>query len=268
MKKIVTGALCTCFLTAVSAQTTILSEDFESGIPSTWAIVINDTSTVDTTVAEFAPGWITLEDPDNDQNMIAGATSFFTVPARADRWLILPKLTLGAYGNFISWSARSHDPSFLDGYYVLASATDSLTASFTDTIGTHGMWDPFWTNHEIDLSAEGYNNQQIYIAFVLRSYDQFKLYLDSVNVRKDDPLSVNEASMINVELYPNPAAESFTVKGDKVEAVRIYSMNGQLILEQKTTSGQPVSVAQLQVGAYIVETITAAGIARKRLIKK
>jgi hypothetical protein len=269
MKKLVFGVICTCFLTTVSAQTTILSEDFQSGsIPGTWTIVINDTSTVDSTVIAFEDGWIATPDPDSVENIVAGATSFFTVPAQADRWLITPSLALGAYGNFLQWMARSHDPSFQDDYYILVSTTDSLPESFTDTIGIIEWENAEWASREVNLSEEGYDNQTIYVAFVLRSYDAFKLYLDNIIVRKEDPLSVNELTETKIELYPNPASENVTIKGTSVESVRILSMSGQLVHEQKAADGEKINVSMLQAGTYLVEVTTAEGIGRSKLLKR
>jgi hypothetical protein len=267
-KTVLCGVLSTCFLTAASAQTTILSEDFEQGIPGSWTIVINDTNTVDSSVVEFAPGWITLPDPDNPEDTVAGATSFFEEPAEADRWLISPAFTVGAYGNFLKWEARSHDPSWQDGYYVFVSTSDTQLSSFTDTIATIGFEQSEWMEWEVNLSDKGYNNQTIHIAFVLRSYDAYKLYLDDIHVRMEDPVGIEEmAAQPNIQLYPNPATDFVVVKGDQVGNVTIYTMNGKRVLHQQIVSGQQISVAHLQPGTYIVETQTANGIARKKLVK-
>ena len=170
MKKIlICGVLSTCFLATVTAQTVVLDEDFQQGIPGGWTIVVNDTNTLDPSVIEFAPGWISLADPDNTTDTVAGASSFFTEPAEADRWLITPALTMGAYGNYVQWNARSHDPSYPDGYYVMVSTTDTQISSFTDTVDTLGFENPDWTTRLVNLSDEGYTNQTIYIGFRLRS---------------------------------------------------------------------------------------------------
>src|SRR3989338_1789757 len=76
MKKIlICGVLSTCFLATVTAQTVVLDEDFQQGIPGGWTIVVNDTNTLDPSVIEFAPGWISLADPDNTTDTVAGANS-------------------------------------------------------------------------------------------------------------------------------------------------------------------------------------------------
>lgn len=270
MKKIVLCAVVsTCFLTFVSAQITVLSEDFEQGIPASWTIVINDTNTVDTSVAEFAPGWIAVAEPADTANIVAGATSYFRYPAEADRWLILPAFTVGGYGNFIKWQARSQDPSYQDGYYVMVSTTDDQLASFTDTIATLGFENPDWTDREVNLSDKGYSNQTIHVAFRLRSYDAYKLYVDNIHARIDDPLGINElAAEPTIQLYPNPATDALTIKGEQVESVRILNMNGQLIQEQQLISGGTINVSRLEAGTYFVEVKTAKGTGHSKFMKR
>lgn len=269
MKKLViTGVLSTCFLTAASAQTIVFNEDFQQGIPGSWTIIVNDTSTVDSSVIEFAPGWIALADPENTTDTVAGATSFFTEPAEADRWLITPAFTVGAYGNFIKWQARSHDPSYLDGYYVMVSTTDNQIASFTDTIATLGNENAEWTEREVDLVAKGFANQTIRVAFVLRSYDAFKLYIDDVEVRIDDPVGLEEQTAVDFALYPNPATEIITIKCEDAISIRIFQMDGQLVGEQSLLATQQVDIANLVAGTYLVEVVTSNGIGRSRMVKK
>ena len=101
------------------AQTTIISEDFQSGIPVSFSIVDNDGLTPNSAVAEYTSAWISIADPEDNMNMVAGSTSFFEPVGEADRWLITPLLVLGNYGNSISWDAKSHDASFPDDYLVL-----------------------------------------------------------------------------------------------------------------------------------------------------
>jgi hypothetical protein len=84
----------------------------------------------------------------------------------------------------------------------------------------------------------------------------------------EDPVGIDElAAQPNVTLYPNPATDFVIVDGELVERVTIYTMNGRRVLHQQTASGQHISVAHLQPGTYIVETQTANGIARKKLVK-
>lgn len=273
---LIAGIICTSAFTT-TAQTIILDEDFQgASIPANWTVVISDTFHVDTDVntdnvntnLDFDNGWITLADPDNVTDTIAGASSFFTTPGQADRWLITPPVTLGAFGNFLTWNARSHDPSYQDGYYVMVSTTDNQVASFTDTIVAIGFEDSEWQNRSISLSDEGYDNQTIYLGFRLRSYDKFKLYIDDVQVRKDDPVAITEQSNDQLVLYPNPTNDFIRIQGEGLISMRILSVNGQVVLNTTLNGAAPVSVAHLPSGVYVVAVSTQSGIAYKRMVKK
>lgn len=86
MKHLLTSIVFAAGLIGTSqAQTTILSETFNSGIPNNWTVVIDDTSTVDSLVIAFEDGWVTLVDPVDSTDTIVGSTSFFTEPAEASR---------------------------------------------------------------------------------------------------------------------------------------------------------------------------------------
>lgn len=269
MKQLI-ASLLLCSLPAFSltAQTTIFEQDFQDGIPgATWSIVVNDTNTVHPSVAEFAPGWIALQDPDNENDTVAGATSYFETPGRADRWLITPSILLGAYGNIVKWEGRSHDPSHPDGYYVLISTTDTQLSSFTDTLTTVLAEPEFWTTHEVNLSDSGYNAQSVFIAFVLRTYDAFKLYLDDISLRVEDPVGLWEQSKSAAIVYPNPAIDRIYVKDFSLKSVRIFTIAGQLISVPEIENNT-FTVSELLSGSYIVELTDVNGIvARQRFIK-
>ena len=164
------------------SQNILLSTDFQQGIPSAYSIVNSDNFTPDASMTDFLGqnAWIVLPDPENPSDTVAAATSFFETADSADRWLITPPLALASFGNFLSWNAKSHDPSFPDDYLVLVSTTDNQLASFTDTIGNIEQENFEWTNREVNLSTSGYNDSTIYVAFVLRTFDGFKLCIESL----------------------------------------------------------------------------------------
>lgn len=269
MKHLLTSVvLAAGFFGTSQAQTSILSETFNSGIPNNWTVVIDDTSTVDPSVIAFEDGWVTLVDPVDSTDTIVGSTSFFTVSARANRWLITPPLALGAYGNILKWQGRVHDPSYADGYKVLISTTDNQLASFTDTLRLIAEESETWLEREINLSDSGYVSQTIYIAFVNNSFDKFKLYLDDFSVRIEDPLSVVEAAALEWGIYPNPSTEFITIQTvTPLENIEVYAINGQ---QQKVevTNDKQLNVRNLEKGVYLLTVSTASGTYTKRFIKK
>lgn len=246
--KLILSAAILSFSFALPAQTEVYNEDFQGGIPVSYTIVDNDGLTPAIAVSEFTSAWITKADPDNTNDTVAASTSFFDPTGQADRWLITPAITLGAYGNILYWEARSHDPSYPDGYDVYISTTDTQLASFTDTLfkttGELAEWNP----HAVNLSEEGYNSATVHLAFVNRSNDRFKLYIDDIRVEIEDPLSVENIKTVEPKIYPNPATDQFTVN-IKLKSVVILDLAGQEVLR---TTNQTIMTSALSNGSYLV----------------
>ncbi len=164
----------------------------------------------------------------------------------------------------LSWNAKSHDPSFPDDYLVLVSTTYNQLASFTDTIGNIEQENFEWTNHEVNLSTSGYNDSTIYVAFVLRTFDGFKLYLNDIEVRSEDP-GINETVALDLVVYPNPTSGSVHVSTDAIlEKIQVFSVNGQLL---KTEFQSEISLAELNTGSYLLQITTSKGITSRRVAK-
>lgn len=239
--------LISCF--SSKAQTVVFFEDFQGGIPANFTLIDNDGNTPALAVAEFTSAWIALADPENLSDTVAASTSFFTPQDTASRWLISPPIPLGSFGNYFSWEARSHDPSFPDDYLVLVSTTDNLLSSFTDTIGFVIEENFEWASREVDLSEEGYDNQTIYIAFVQKTYDGFKLYLNDLEARKEDVTKLTSPKPLTaLNCYPNPSKDNVNFSSNQViEAITIYSGTGQFMLNSNQTA---IDIRQFNPGIY------------------
>ena len=239
------------------AQTTLLSEDFQNGFPSTWTRVDVDMQTPDPDVAEYNEAWIIKENPDSAGDSVISSTSYYSPAGTANKWLITPAINLGAFGNFLTWEGSSHDPSFPDGYYVLVSTTDSLVSSFTDTLEIVSAENEEWTFREVNLSDSGFNNQTIYIAFVNRTNDGFKLYLDNIEVRVDDPLTVHSNSLASFKVVPNPVSTELQIHTVKqIKEVLITDLNGRILIRN---NNKLIAVNELRSGNYIVNIVFKDG---------
>ena len=256
------------FLASFSSfsQTIIFSENFQNGRPSTFTIIDNDGNTPASAVAEFTSAWISKTDPNNTIDTVAASTSFFSPEDTASRWLITPSITLGGFGNYFSWEARSHDPSFPDDYLVLLSTTDNLITSFTDTIGFVVEENFEWTFREVDLSEQGYNNQSIYIAFVNKTYDGFKLYLDDFEARKEDVTGINVNVTNAVTVYPNPSNDKITISSTyPIEKIVICNASGSMLFQ---TDQLTIDISQLPVGFYYARVYSANASSTVKFIKQ
>lgn len=252
MNKITTAFASLLIGTATcTAQTQVLNEDFQGGMPATWTIQVNDGFTLSPTVSEFSPGWIAIADPDNTSDTVAASSSYFTTSGAANRWLISPPIALGSFGNYIKWRSKSYDPSYPDSYRVFVSTTDNQLSSFTDTLGIVQFELDEWTDYEVNLSEEGFDGQTIYVAFVLVTNGGFKLFIDDVNVRKDDPLAVNELETEHITVYPNPTADQVFFSSNSIAEVKLLDFSGKLLHTQHDST--PLSLQNYTAGMYFIQ---------------
>ncbi|PWL27052.1 MAG: hypothetical protein DCO96_11980 [Fluviicola sp. XM-24bin1] len=252
-------------LTYSQAQTLVYEEDFDNGIPASYTLVDNDGFTPNQATAEFADAWIALPDPLDSTDTIVGSTSFFEPIGTADRWLITPAITLGAYGNFVYWEGRSHDPSFPDGYFVLASRTGTQIADFTDTVAVVFAELSTWTLNSASLSDAGLDGETVHLAFVNRTFDGFKLYLDSISVFVDDPVGLQEEQVLQVQFGPNPTEDQvyFNMQPDLIQ---IYTLSGASVAVFENAN--QISLADLPAGMYWMEIRKGNAVVREKIVKR
>lgn len=253
------------FAVCAQAQTPILSTDFQNGIPSNYTLLNLDAQAPNPEVLEFASGWITTPDPENSADTVAAVSSYFENADTANRWLITPALTLGSFGNFIHWEAKSHDPSYPDDYLVLVSTSTNDPTAFIDTVGSIEEENFEWTFREVNLSSAGYNDSTIYIAFVLRTYDGFKLYLDDIEVRKDDPVGIDENPNIAFDVYPNPSQDQINIQvSQDFQRLELKSPSGQLL---RISDQSSININDLQAGPYFLTVYSNGQSLTKRIVK-
>lgn len=247
------------------AQTELLNTNFQAGIPANYTLLNLDNQAPASGMELFASGWITTTDPENEQDTVAAASSYFLNADTANRWLITPALTLGTFGNYLNWEAKSHDPSYPDDYLVLVSTTNTDPSSFTDTIGNVNEENFEWTFREVNLSEKGYNDSTIYIAFVLRGMDNYILYLDDIKVMIDDPVGIQLSSQDWLNIYPNPVTDKLFIGNiSGLNTCHIYDLSGKLLFSSTLNS---IDVELLNAGSYIIEVQANGKTARKRFMK-
>lgn len=250
-------------------QVILLEEDFSSGTyPAGWSNINNDDNNVHPDVEDFANAWTVVEDDTDPSNFVVASTSYFDPVDRASRWMITAEVTLGASGNFVSWHGRSHDPSYPDSYSVLISTTGDGIADFTDTLAIISSENPLGTSRNFQLK-EKYANESIRIAFVNTTFNGFLLYLDSIQIRKEDPLATNDFTNAEPELsiYPNPTKNEINIKGFEYNSISITSLNGATIYHSQSPVSK-ISLSNVPSGMYLVNIHTKQGILRRKIIKE
>ena len=212
MKKILSVLLA---LSTIFAQAQIFSEDFNSGIPSTFTLTDLDgftsASTVITGTGSFSAVTIANQD-------CAGSVSWFNPIGIANDWMVTPAINLPNTTNAISlqFDAAAYEAAYPDGVEVYVSTTGSSPADFTgaplynSTPTTPGpISTPIPGNGENDTwttrsaSLNSYVGQTIYIAFRNNSNDMHVLGIDNIIV---DELQDNNAKLESLNITPYSVA--------------------------------------------------------------
>ena len=261
-------AVLVCSL-ALGQPTTLLFEDFEGPFPAGWTTINNDGLTPDTSVGFISDAWVItpdLDDPTSGDS-VATSTSWYSPAGTADDWLISPSLSLGTFGNKLSFKAKSYDGSFPDGFQVFAS-THNVIDSFIqqDTLLTVTAQSPYWTRYFVSLDSFDLTGETIYLAFRNNSEDQYLLSLDSIYVGIEHPVNTEELSHVpEVRIFPNPTSQQLNiVTGKTIQKIEILTIGGQLILSSKSGT---VDVSQLPQGVYFIKICTPVGFAVRKFQK-
>jgi hypothetical protein len=244
-----------------SSQDIILQEKFSDGLPATWTVVNEDGLTPSAVVSEFTAAWIPYI---YGMDTCVASTSYYETEGTAADFLITPKISLGNYSK-INWTARSVDASYPDGYVVLISTTDSLVASFTDTLMTVNTEPNYFVTRGVELDLAGYVNQDVYIAFKNNTESGFILLLDQVTVLGAETASIEDPTNSIITIYPNPTVDYITIQStSEIQLIQVYSLNGTLLL---TSQENVISLANLATGSYVLQVNSENGILRQLVSK-
>ncbi|MDY8136249.1 T9SS type A sorting domain-containing protein [Aquimarina sp. 2201CG5-10] len=73
----------------------------------------------------------------------------------------------------------------------------------------------------------------------------------------------------NITFYPNPAKNSinFSVE-EKLQTVKVFSLDGKLVLSQNLQENSTVNISKLSKGTYILNIKTLQGVTSRKLIKE
>ncbi|HXH17436.1 MAG TPA: choice-of-anchor J domain-containing protein, partial [Chitinophagales bacterium] len=183
MKSLLVYLCLLCFFSLNARAQFILQEDFQQGIPGTWALINNDSRIPDSATNFVTDAWVAISDSSDTTDIIAVSTSKYSPAGAADDWLITPLLSLGSNG-ILTWYARAFSSTAADGYQVRISTTTPTIAGFNALapLFSTSEENTSWTKHSVDLAAAGYSNQTVYIAFRNNSNDKYLLALDDVTV--------------------------------------------------------------------------------------
>ncbi len=159
------------------------------------------------------------------------------------------------FGNLETVYAASYwkdqDPDVVVTYTIrdpFGAVYSTWTHQSTEFYSAAWWW---WSVQLPNLGGEGqwtYN-----ISFNGQSHDHF-FYLG------DAPVGLEEEQTELFAIGPNPAVDVLTIQGKiPVDELRIYNMNGQLVLREGNSQNARVDIRGLTKGLYAIEIISAGG---------
>lgn len=237
----------------LQAQTYLLNENFENGIPATWGNIDQDgdgfswtTLTYDEDGIEAHGGnaCVTSLSYDNDEEEPLTPNNYLVTPA-----ITIPAGLTSANCIRLSWWVAAQDPDYPADYYeVVVSTTGNAVEDFVETpIFAETLSGNAWAQHTIDLT--GYAGETIYIAFIhTDSEDEYMMKLDDISV-----LYFAEASIAS-----SPAAIDFgTLAVNTTSAATQLSILSGLLEENITVScGAPFEISLNNNSFSTTQTLT------------
>lgn len=252
--RILTTILLLSVLGHFTGQTIILSEDFNDGFPAGWQLVDEDGVTPynSSAVNFITDAYVITEDYDSIGVMdsILVATSWLDSTVEARDYLILPKLSLGSYGNYLSFDAKSLDASYPDGLEIrISSGGVGLWEFFlTDPAYSNVAMDPEWNNYKISLDSAGVTGQDVFITFFHVCTDKYILALDNIQVSIEDPVGIEEPSN-EISLYPNPTSGMVNLNLKESTPYKIIDVSGRIV-EIGQINNSKIDLVNLDNGIY------------------
>jgi hypothetical protein len=251
--------------TSILAQNTILFEDFNDGFPAGWQTIDEDGLVPynDPAVNFITDSWVMHEDYDtlgiNDSVLIS--TSWFETAGAADNYIVLPSLTLGAFGNYISFDCKSKDQSYHDDFEILFSYSN-LNDFTSNPVIFDSVGPSYWTNYTVSLDSAGITGQTVYLAFRHNAYDQFILEIDNIKIFTESPMVIGTEEPNEISFYPNPAKENISINGlSESTPYSITDINGKLIKTGRTLN--TINLESITKGFYF---LTIGNAISKKLI--
>jgi hypothetical protein len=212
MKKLLLTLALATSLFAGNAQTAF-SENFDgttgTGLPAGWSQKNIDGLTLDpnNTIAMGNNAWISRVSATGSTDRVMTSTSWYTVTtANANDWLVTPQINIPTSGYWLVFEAQAPDASYLDGFSVKVSTTDTLPNSFGTVLNVPAATATY-QEYAINLSA--YAGQNVYITIINNSLDKNLLNINNFIVKKLPAFDLGVLSITN-PAYQGPTSTNIT----------------------------------------------------------
>jgi Secretion system C-terminal sorting domain/Cleaved Adhesin Domain len=256
MKKLLLTLGLASFMFATNAQT-VLSENFDAttgtGLPVGWTQKNRDGKALNAnnTLPMGTNAWISQVKSSGSTDRIMTSTSWYAdTTAVSDDWLVSPQITIPSAGGYwLVFEAESPDASYLDGFLVKISTTDTAVNSFTTVLNVPAAANAY-KEYAVNLAA--YSGQNIYVAIINNSLNKFILHLNNFIVKKRFPYDITGLGITNAA-YLAPSTNYITTKIKNSGTTSIttftanYKINGGTVISAPVTG---INIAPLTEYTY------------------
>lgn len=188
--------------------------------------------------------------------------------ADANQWAISMPFTMPAHVNnaTLSWViASNHQTSSLTISYEILVSTQGVnpdyftTRLFNETVSTGNA------NEEREISLASLAGKTFRIA-IHNTTAAGNAYMIMDKLRIASRTGIDNASNINVAIYPNPASDKLNIEGEGIQMVEMFDVNGRSVLTSMH-DGQ-IDISSLANGVYVVRVTAIDGIRTEKIVKK
>lgn len=185
-----------------------------------------------------------------------------------DNYLITPQVDVNVEDLVLKYFVAGQDEDYSEEHYsIMISTTDAEIGSFTSVFSeTLPMYDGSWFERSVSLAE--YNGQKVYIAFRHHnSSDVFQIKIDDLEISV--ATSIEESLQAKINIYPNPANNSFQVRNAENAMVTVVNALGQVVETIDNTQNiLTINSANYQSGVYFVKIDNGQEVTVKKVVIK
>lgn len=263
------------FFSASHAQTVLAKWTFENDLKSESAIAANHGIEMDRSTLNFSgrPSYGGY----NSESYFEGDSWKFTGGAPKG-YVVFPGVnTTGAYNKVTVRFAFKFTALYMyppKEYRVDANIDGSATWTSLKTFSPLENGD--WQYFEIEMTSEVLNKSAVDFRIAANTNKDFEdmggadgyIAIDEVEIiATDGGTSISENKIDEISVYPNPTTDYVSVSGvDKIDAMEVYTLAGQLVKKSKATSS--INVSDLSAGVYTLIIKSEGTVISKTIIKR
>lgn len=190
-----------------------------------------------------------------------------------DQTLVTPTLTINRPTTLTFWTWVQYGSPYYDHYAVrvLDCSEGTWEDKWDATDLPYGQINKY--DEPISINLDEYQGKNIKIGF--RGYNDFGEFLgwdwfiDDVKVVPTDTtnVSVGEAEIANLRLYPNPAKDQLHIEAaDNIISIEIIGMNGVMVENKKVNAPCiDLNLEGYSKGLYLINVVTTEGVTVKKI---